>query len=55
MPQLNPDPWFMMLTFSWLMFITLIPPKIYAHTLPNEPDPQGTKKSEAESWIWRWH
>nr|YP_009516312.1 ATP synthase F0 subunit 8 [Hyporhamphus quoyi]AYD91080.1 ATP synthase F0 subunit 8 [Hyporhamphus quoyi] len=43
MPQLNPAPWFAILVFSWLIFLTVIPPKVLAHSFPNEPTPQSTK------------
>nr|CBZ13362.1 ATPase subunit 8 [Stygnobrotula latebricola] len=55
MPQLNPAPWFAILVFSWLVFTTVIPPKVLAHTFPNEPSPQSTEKSSAEPWNWPWH
>nr|WPM97896.1 ATP synthase F0 subunit 8 [Maurolicus muelleri]BBG74439.1 ATPase subunits 8 [Maurolicus muelleri] len=54
MPQLNPAPWFFILTFSWLVFLTVIPPKVLAHTFPNEPA-LDTKKVKAEPWNWPWH
>nr|YP_009024638.1 ATP synthase F0 subunit 8 [Selar crumenophthalmus]AHN13420.1 ATP synthase F0 subunit 8 [Selar crumenophthalmus] len=54
MPQLNPAPWFAILTFSWLIFLTVIPPKVMAHTFPNEPAPQSTGKPKAEPWTWPW-
>nr|QWV62185.1 ATPase subunit 8 [Galaxias aequipinnis]QWV62272.1 ATPase subunit 8 [Galaxias parvus] len=55
MPQLNPAPWFAILTFSWLIFLTVIPPKILGHTFPNEPTTQSTEKAKPESWSWPWH
>nr|YP_010892883.1 ATP synthase F0 subunit 8 [Philypnodon macrostomus]WJQ22652.1 ATP synthase F0 subunit 8 [Philypnodon macrostomus] len=55
MPQLNPAPWFTILVFSWLVFLMVLPQKVLAHTFPNEPTPQSTKKPAAESWNWPWH
>nr|YP_010956618.1 ATP synthase F0 subunit 8 [Gastropsetta frontalis]WMY89711.1 ATP synthase F0 subunit 8 [Gastropsetta frontalis] len=55
MPQLNPAPWFMILVFSWAVFLTIIPPKILAHAFPNEPTSQSTQKLKAEAWNWPWY
>nr|YP_009048982.1 ATP synthase F0 subunit 8 [Plectorhinchus cinctus]AID69713.1 ATPase subunit 8 [Plectorhinchus cinctus] len=55
MPQLNPSPWFAILVFSWLVFLTVLPPKVMAHTYPNDPSPQASKKLETGSWNWPWH
>nr|YP_010944702.1 ATP synthase F0 subunit 8 [Fowleria isostigma]WMC20786.1 ATP synthase F0 subunit 8 [Fowleria isostigma] len=55
MPQLNPAPWFMILVFSWLVFLTVIPPKILAHTFPNEPTSQAVQKPKTDPWNWPWH
>nr|AAX77324.1 ATPase 8 [Cottus sp. UAIC 11013.06]ABY58394.1 ATPase 8 [Cottus carolinae]ABY58396.1 ATPase 8 [Cottus carolinae]ABY58398.1 ATPase 8 [Cottus carolinae]ABY58400.1 ATPase 8 [Cottus carolinae] len=54
MPQLNPTPWFAILVFSWLVFLTIIPPKVMTHTFPNEPTLQSTKSPKTESWTWPW-
>nr|YP_009312156.1 ATP synthase F0 subunit 8 [Scaphognathops bandanensis]BAV71527.1 ATPase subunit 8 [Scaphognathops bandanensis] len=54
MPQLNPGPWFAILTFSWLIFLTIIPTKILNHTYPNEPTSVSAEKHKAESWDWPW-
>nr|QGZ08753.1 ATP synthase F0 subunit 8 [Chaenophryne sp. CLS4E] len=54
MPQLNPTPWFAILLFSWLVFLTILPPKVLAHTFPNEPNPETTKTSKAQPWTWPW-
>nr|YP_003345012.1 ATP synthase F0 subunit 8 [Moringua microchir]BAI53150.1 ATPase subunit 8 [Moringua microchir] len=55
MPQLNPAPWFAILTFSWAIFLTLLPTKIMAHLFTNEPNQQTTKKPKATPWDWPWH
>uniref|UniRef100_UPI0030027278 ATP synthase F0 subunit 8 n=1 Tax=Alepes melanoptera TaxID=1218178 RepID=UPI0030027278 len=54
MPQLNPAPWFAILTFSWLIFLTVLPSKIMSHTYPNEPASQSVEKPKTESWVWPW-
>nr|YP_783978.1 ATP synthase F0 subunit 8 [Galaxiella nigrostriata]BAF34220.1 ATPase subunits 8 [Galaxiella nigrostriata] len=55
MPQLNPSPWFIILTFSWLVLLTVIPPKVLGHTFPNEPTTQNTHKPKPGSWYWPWY
>nr|WNH22665.1 ATP synthase F0 subunit 8 [Rypticus bistrispinus] len=55
MPQLDPAPWFAILTFSWLIFLTVIPPKILAHTTPNTPSLVDKKKQKNTPWTWPWH
>nr|YP_009348531.1 ATPase subunit 8 [Enteromius pobeguini]BAW87824.1 ATPase subunit 8 [Enteromius pobeguini] len=54
MPQLNPDPWFAILTFSWLIFLTIIPTKVLNFTSPNEPAPVSAEKHKTEYWNWSW-
>ncbi|YP_009025078.1 ATP synthase F0 subunit 8 (mitochondrion) [Mastacembelus armatus] len=55
MPQLNPAPWFAILAFSWLIFLTILPMKTTAHLFPNEPAPQTTTTPKTEPWNWPWH
>nr|AAP75467.1 ATP synthase 8 [Pomachromis fuscidorsalis]QUJ18415.1 ATP synthase protein 8 [Pomachromis fuscidorsalis] len=54
MPQLNPTPWFAIMVFSWVVFLAIIPPKILAHTYPNEPAHQSSEKMMMEPWAWPW-
>nr|WNH22379.1 ATP synthase F0 subunit 8 [Enchelyopus cimbrius] len=55
MPQLNPAPWFMILMFTWVIFLTIIPSKVMEHTFPNEPSPQSTAAPKTTPWNWPWH
>nr|WNH21521.1 ATP synthase F0 subunit 8 [Labrisomus nuchipinnis] len=55
MPQLNPAPWLAILVFSWLVFLTIIPPKILAHVYPNEPSSPTSKDTATDTWAWPWH
>nr|AAP41223.1 ATPase subunit 8 [Belone belone] len=55
MPQLNPSPWFAILMFTWLVFLTIITQKVKAHMFLNEPTSQSTEKPKTESWNWPWH
>nr|NP_443597.1 ATP synthase F0 subunit 8 [Beryx splendens]YP_003434420.1 ATP synthase F0 subunit 8 [Beryx mollis]ABI85283.1 ATP synthase F0 subunit 8 [Beryx mollis]ABK92194.1 ATP synthase F0 subunit 8 [Beryx splendens]BAB70291.1 ATPase subunit 8 [Beryx splendens] len=54
MPQLNPAPWFAILIFSWLIFLTFLPPKVLAHTFPNELTTQSTESPNTQAWNWPW-
>nr|YP_004347487.1 ATP synthase F0 subunit 8 [Polyspina piosae]BAK09734.1 ATPase subunit 8 [Polyspina piosae] len=55
MPQLNPAPWFLIMLFSWCVFLIFLPPKIMAHAFPNEPSSQNTCPKEIKPWTWTWH
>nr|YP_010957528.1 ATP synthase F0 subunit 8 [Bothus robinsi]WMY90855.1 ATP synthase F0 subunit 8 [Bothus robinsi] len=54
MPQLNPAPWFLILLFSWLVFLTVIPSKVLSHTTPNEPVAQDAQLLQKTTWSWPW-
>nr|BAR45801.1 adenosine triphosphatase subunit 8 [Synodus kaianus] len=54
MPQLNPAPWFSIMLFSWLIFLTVIPPKVLGHTFPSEPTPHSADAMKSEPWTWPW-
>nr|YP_003345402.1 ATP synthase F0 subunit 8 [Ariosoma shiroanago]BAI53410.1 ATPase subunit 8 [Ariosoma shiroanago] len=55
MPQLNPAPWFVIMVFSWIVFLTILPTKVLAHHFINNPNPKTTKKPKKEPWNWTWH
>nr|AAP75343.1 ATP synthase 8 [Chrysiptera talboti] len=55
MPQLDPAPWLVILVFSWLVFLIIIPPKILAHISPNDPTNQSIQTPKMEPWVWPWH
>nr|YP_003345155.1 ATP synthase F0 subunit 8 [Anarchias sp. Ansp]BAI53176.1 ATPase subunit 8 [Anarchias sp. Ansp] len=55
MPQLNPSPWFMILVFSWMVFLLIAPAKVMAHTFTNEPGQLTTKSTKTNPWNWPWH
>nr|YP_009258871.1 ATP synthase F0 subunit 8 [Bothus myriaster]AID59799.1 ATP synthase F0 subunit 8 [Bothus myriaster] len=54
MPQLNPSPWFLILVFSWLVFLTIIPNKLLSHTTPNEFEAKDAQFSTELTWFWPW-
>nr|NP_443233.1 ATP synthase F0 subunit 8 [Chlorophthalmus agassizi]WMN14047.1 ATP synthase F0 subunit 8 [Chlorophthalmus sp. AC-2023]BAB70018.1 ATPase subunit 8 [Chlorophthalmus agassizi] len=55
MPQLNPNPWFAILVFSWLVFLIVIPPKIVNHTFPYDPTATSVEKPAHTPWHWPWY
>nr|BAX09154.1 ATPase subunit 8 [Parapercis cylindrica] len=55
MPQLDPKPWLIILTFTWIVFLTMIPTKVLAHTFPNAPQAKATEKVETQTWNWPWY
>nr|YP_636139.1 ATP synthase F0 subunit 8 [Phenacobius mirabilis]ABF74895.1 ATP synthase F0 subunit 8 [Phenacobius mirabilis] len=54
MPQLNPNPWFAILVFSWLIFLLIIPAKLLNHLTPNEPATVNEEKHKTNPWNWPW-
>nr|YP_004465145.1 ATP synthase F0 subunit 8 [Luciosoma bleekeri]BAK23047.1 ATPase subunit 8 [Luciosoma bleekeri] len=54
MPQLNPDPWFMTLTLSWVVFLAIVPTKVLAYTLPNELLTATAREHKSNTWGWPW-
>nr|BBH37231.1 ATPase subunit 8 [Priolepis cincta] len=54
MPQLNPSPWFAILGFSWLVFLTMVIPMVLTHTTANEPSSGQSLTAKTESWNWPW-
>nr|YP_009739235.1 ATP synthase F0 subunit 8 [Ailia coila]QIC20054.1 ATP synthase F0 subunit 8 [Ailia coila] len=55
MPQLDPNPWFLILVFSWLIFLVVIPQKILSHTFTNETTAPSAEKLKSNVWNWPWH
>nr|YP_009688025.1 ATP synthase F0 subunit 8 [Psettina iijimae]AKA95078.1 ATP synthase subunit 8 [Psettina iijimae] len=55
MPQLNPAPWFMILLFSWLIFLTIVPNKVLKHAVPNQPTTPDIHTDEKTVWTWPWY
>nr|BAO84671.1 ATPase subunit 8 [Foetorepus altivelis] len=54
MPQLDPAPWFLIMTFSWTIFLGFMPFKIMSHAFPNKPDSSAKEVSTKNSWTWPW-
>nr|YP_005087868.1 ATP synthase F0 subunit 8 [Sillago sihama]AEX31705.1 ATPase subunit 8 [Sillago sihama] len=54
MPQLDPAPWFAIFIFSWIVFLIFLPPKVMAHSFPNDPTAQEQKKTKTPALTWPW-
>nr|WNH19024.1 ATP synthase F0 subunit 8 [Mustelus norrisi] len=54
MPQLNPNPWFLILLFSWIVFLTILPNKVMNYLFNNDPTLKSTEKPKPNPWIWPW-
>nr|YP_011007667.1 ATP synthase F0 subunit 8 [Argusianus argus]AFE61976.1 ATPase subunit 8 [Argusianus argus]AQM51680.1 ATP synthase F0 subunit 8 [Argusianus argus]WAW79650.1 ATP synthase F0 subunit 8 [Argusianus argus] len=53
MPQLNPNPWFIIMLLTWFTFSLLIQPKLLSFTLPNSPVSKTTT-TKPTPWPWPW-
>nr|YP_010591619.1 ATP synthase F0 subunit 8 [Batagur dhongoka]WAB51613.1 ATP synthase F0 subunit 8 [Batagur dhongoka] len=54
MPQLNLDPWLLILSFSWAAYILILQPKILSHLSTNNPTNKNNKTSVSNPWTWPW-
>nr|YP_009905743.1 ATP synthase F0 subunit 8 [Oreolalax omeimontis]QLG90104.1 ATP synthase F0 subunit 8 [Oreolalax omeimontis] len=54
MPQLNPSPWFFVLTLSWLIFLFIFTYKIKGIRLIQKPLIALTFSPEVYYWHWLW-
>nr|AAK71712.1 ATP synthase 8 [Astyanax mexicanus] len=55
MPQLMTSPWFYTLVASWMIFLSIIPPKIMKHYFNNEPEMASEHNLKTSAWDWVWH
>nr|YP_009114579.1 ATP synthase F0 subunit 8 [Accipiter virgatus]AIG60100.1 ATP synthase F0 subunit 8 [Accipiter virgatus]AJO61773.1 ATP synthase F0 subunit 8 [Accipiter virgatus]BCD56003.1 ATP synthase subunit 8 [Accipiter gularis iwasakii] len=54
MPQLNPNPWFLIMLLSWLTFSLIIQPKLLSFISTNTPSNKPTMTTHTPSWNWPW-
>nr|BAX90083.1 ATPase subunit 8 [Peltocephalus dumerilianus] len=54
MPQLNPEPWLLILCTSWLTLITILQPKIKSHLTTNMTQSKNYKTNLTSPWTWPW-
>nr|WNH20988.1 ATP synthase F0 subunit 8 [Ariomma brevimanus] len=55
MPQLDPNPWFLIFFWSWVTLTVIIIPKVLAHRFPNDMNAQSINTPKGQSWDWPWH
>nr|BAU25928.1 ATP synthase F0 subunit 8 [Varanus salvator]BAU25941.1 ATP synthase F0 subunit 8 [Varanus salvator komaini] len=53
MPQLNPNPWFLIMALTWLSLTLLFLTKLLLTTLTNPPSPHLNTPS-TPNWTWPW-
>nr|ADA58045.1 ATP synthase F0 subunit 8 [Geranospiza caerulescens] len=54
MPQLNPTPWFLIMTLSWLTFVLIVQPKLLPFISTNTPSINPTSTTPTLPWNWPW-
>nr|AYN73533.1 ATP synthase F0 subunit 8 [Merops nubicus]QOD97338.1 ATP synthase F0 subunit 8 [Merops nubicus] len=54
MPQLNPNPWFLIMLSSWLIWLLILQPKLLTFTTFNPPINKPTTTLKTLSWPWPW-
>nr|YP_002213655.1 ATP synthase F0 subunit 8 [Chelydra serpentina]ABB22869.1 ATP synthase F0 subunit 8 [Chelydra serpentina]ABK81682.1 ATPase subunit 8 [Chelydra serpentina] len=53
MPQLNPNPWFLILSSAWLIYTLLLQPNIMSYMSMNKPTNKN-KITNTNPWTWPW-
>nr|QNS38382.1 ATP synthase F0 subunit 8 [Calyptomena viridis] len=56
MPQLNPNPWFLIMFMSWLTFLIILQPKLLTFSSTNTMHTKTptTKTTKLSPWNWPW-
>nr|WNH36915.1 ATP synthase F0 subunit 8 [Bregmaceros japonicus] len=54
MPQLKPDPWFLISMFVWFIFLVVMMTKMYTHTFSNKLPSYGVSAHHSAPWFWPW-
>nr|NP_115393.1 ATP synthase F0 subunit 8 [Tinamus major]AAK53243.1 ATPase 8 [Tinamus major] len=54
MPQLNPNPWFSIMTSLWIIFLLIMQPKSSTTYFPNSPSHKTKPTLKPLSWSWPW-
>nr|YP_010238471.1 ATP synthase F0 subunit 8 [Turnix tanki]QTE20527.1 ATP synthase F0 subunit 8 [Turnix tanki] len=54
MPQLNPNPWFLIMLASWLTFSLIIQPKLLSFTSTNPLSNKTHMPQKTSPWTWPW-
>nr|YP_007374629.1 ATP synthase F0 subunit 8 [Microcaecilia sp. PZ-2009]ACS37122.1 ATP synthase F0 subunit 8 [Microcaecilia sp. PZ-2009] len=53
MPQLIPNPWFLIMILSWTIILTIMVSKIISHETTNITTQKSDHKQH-NSWTWPW-
>nr|YP_001122865.1 ATP synthase F0 subunit 8 [Macrochelys temminckii]ABK20571.1 ATPase subunit 8 [Macrochelys temminckii] len=53
MPQLNPNPWFLILSSTWLIYTLILQPNIASYLSMNYPTKKN-KTTNTNPWAWPW-
>nr|QOD97947.1 ATP synthase F0 subunit 8 [Bucorvus abyssinicus] len=54
MPQLNPNPWFLIMLTSWLTLSLIIQPKLLTFHSTNSPTNKMVPPTKTTTWPWPW-
>nr|NP_115277.1 ATP synthase F0 subunit 8 [Eudromia elegans]AAK08593.1 ATPase subunit 8 [Eudromia elegans]AAK53291.1 ATPase 8 [Eudromia elegans]QNS38478.1 ATP synthase F0 subunit 8 [Eudromia elegans] len=54
MPQLNPNPWFLIMASSWLIFLLIMQPKLASFNPTNPPSNKTQSTKQPLPWSWPW-
>nr|YP_097106.1 ATP synthase F0 subunit 8 [Batrachoseps wrighti]AAU20543.1 ATP synthase F0 subunit 8 [Batrachoseps wrighti]ABX46738.1 ATPase subunit 8 [Batrachoseps wrighti] len=54
MPQLNPNPWLLFFIVSWLVYLTILTPKMNNLKMLNEPTMKNINMNMTQHWNWPW-
>nr|YP_009104468.1 ATP synthase F0 subunit 8 [Heliornis fulica]AHA13334.1 ATP synthase F0 subunit 8 [Heliornis fulica]QOD97617.1 ATP synthase F0 subunit 8 [Heliornis fulica] len=54
MPQLNPNPWFMIMILSWLTLSLIMQPKLLSFLSPNPLHTKQITAHKTQPWTWPW-
>nr|YP_008992990.1 ATP synthase F0 subunit 8 [Cyclemys tcheponensis]AEU11268.1 ATP synthase F0 subunit 8 [Cyclemys oldhami]AEZ35302.1 ATP synthase F0 subunit 8 [Cyclemys tcheponensis] len=54
MPQLNLDPWFLILSSTWLTYILILQPKMSSYLSTNNPAYKDNTTACMSPWTWPW-
>nr|AAD56460.1 ATPase 8 [Piaya melanogaster] len=54
MPQLNPNPWFLIMMLTWFTFLLIIQPKLLSFMQANSPSIKHSLPHKTTPWTWPW-
>nr|YP_001586139.1 ATP synthase F0 subunit 8 [Rhynochetos jubatus]ABO93087.1 ATP synthase subunit 8 [Rhynochetos jubatus]QNN84734.1 ATP synthase F0 subunit 8 [Rhynochetos jubatus] len=54
MPQLNPNPWFLIMLLTWSVFSLILQPKLLSFFTTNTPSNMTFTPTKTSPWTWPW-